>query len=336
MAILVTGGAGYIGSHTILELLNAGYNIVVVDNFSNGKEAALKRVQTLANRNFPVYDVDLLNEAELVNVFRCHDIDAVIHFASLKAVGESLEHPLRYYQNNVIGTLHLVEVMSRFSIKKLVFSSSAAVYGLPDSVPVKEDADLRPISPYGRTKKIVEEVLWDLYHSDSEWSITLLRYFNPVGAHESGWIGEDLTNTTTNLLPHIAKVAVGMQEHLFVYGNDYPTIDGTGVRDYVHVVDLALGHIKALEKVRNSLGIDVYNLGTGKGYSVLEILAAFENVSGVTIPYRIVERRQGDVAICYAEVSKAKEELGWTAKKDLLTMCLDMWNWLQTHPNGYG
>ncbi|WPZ18244.1 UDP-glucose 4-epimerase GalE [Geobacillus subterraneus] len=335
MTILVTGGAGYIGSHTCVELLNAGYDIVVVDSFCNSKPEALKRVSEITGKEFPIYNVDLLQKEELETVFSEHEIEAVIHFAGLKAVGESVAIPLRYYHNNITGTLMLCEVMQAYGVKKMVFSSSATVYGIPERVPISEDFPLKATNPYGRTKLMIEEILRDLYASDNSWSIALLRYFNPIGAHPSGRIGEDPNGIPNNLMPYITQVAVGKLKELRVFGNDYPTVDGTGVRDYIHVVDLAIGHVKALEKVMNTTGVEAYNLGTGRGYSVLELISAFEKVTGIKIPYKIVGRRPGDVAICYADPTKAKEELGWVATRGIEEMCRDAWRWQSNNPNGY-
>lgn len=335
MTILVTGGAGYIGSHTCVELLNAGYDIVVVDSFINSKPEALKRVSEITGKEFPVYHIDLLQKDELETVFSRHSIEAVIHFAGLKAVGESVAIPLRYYHNNITGTLMLCEVMQAYGVKKMVFSSSATVYGTPEHVPISEDFPLQATNPYGRTKLMIEEILRDLYVSDNEWSIALLRYFNPIGAHPSGRIGEDPNGIPNNLMPYITQVAVGKLKELRVFGNDYPTVDGTGVRDYIHVVDVAIGHVKALEKVMNTTGVEAYNLGTGRGYSVLELVSAFEKVTGIKIPYKIVGRRPGDVAICYADPTKAKEELGWVATRGIEEMCRDAWRWQSNNPNGY-
>lgn len=335
MAVLVTGGAGYIGSHTCVELLNSGYEIVVVDNLSNSKPESLKRVMDITGKYFKIYSVDLLNREELEKIFLENKIEAVIHFAGLKAVGESVEIPLKYYHNNITGTLMLCEVMQKYGVKKIVFSSSATVYGMPKHVPISEDSPLNATNPYGRTKLMIEEILRDLYISDSEWSIALLRYFNPIGAHESGLIGEDPNGIPNNLMPYITQVAVGKLKELRVFGNDYPTVDGTGVRDYIHVVDLAIGHLKALEKIISTTGVDAYNLGTGRGYSVLEMVDAFEKASGQKIPYIIVERRPGDVAVCYADPSKAKEDLGWIATRGIEKMCEDSWRWQSNNPNGY-
>jgi len=335
MAILVTGGAGYIGSHTCIELLNAGHEIIVLDNFSNSKPESLNRVKELTGKDFPVYEADLLDFEEVDEVFANNEIEAVIHFAGLKAVGESVSVPLHYYHNNITGTLVLCEVMKKYDVKKLVFSSSATVYGMPERVPISEDFPLSATNPYGRTKLMIEEILRDLAVADPSWSIAILRYFNPIGAHESGRIGEDPNGIPNNLMPYITQVAVGKLQELKVFGSDYPTVDGTGVRDYIHVVDLAIGHLKAVEKVMNSIGVDAYNLGTGTGYSVLQLVSAFENASGVEIPYQIVDRRPGDIAICYADPAKASKELGWTAKRGIEDMCRDSWRWQKNNPEGY-
>jgi UDP-glucose 4-epimerase len=335
MSILVTGGAGYIGSHTCVELLDAGYEIVLVDNLDNSKPESLKRIKELTGKDFAFYQVDLLDRDALVGVFTENKIDAVIHFAGLKAVGESVAQPLRYYHNNITGTLILAEVMEQFGVEKIVFSSSATVYGMPKQVPISEDFSLSATNPYGRTKLMIEEILRDVYTSNNKWSIALLRYFNPIGAHESGRIGEDPNGIPNNLMPYITQVAVGKLKQLNVFGSDYPTVDGTGVRDYIHVVDLAKGHLKALEKVMNSTGVEAYNLGTGKGYSVLEMVKAFENASGKKVPYQISERRPGDIAECYADPTKAKTELGWEAEKGIEEMCKDSWKWQSENPNGY-
>lgn len=327
MAILVTGGAGYIGSHTCVELLNAGYEIVMIDNFSNSKPEALKHICEITGRKFTFYEVDILNRTTLESVFSENAIDAVIHFAGLKAAGESVEMPLCYYNNNVLGTIVLCEVMKKYGVKRMVFSSSAAVYGIPDHVPVTEDFPLSAVNPYGRTKIIIEEILRDLFISDSEWSIALLRYFNAVGAHDSGYLGEDPKGIPNNLATYITRVALGKSEELKVFGNDYPTYDGTGIRDYIHVADLAAGHLRAVEKVMPLKGVNAYNLGTGTGFSVLQIVDFFERICGRKIPYRIVGRRPGDVAICYADPGKAKRELGWVAKRGIEEMCADAWRW---------
>ncbi|OXS59086.1 UDP-galactose 4-epimerase [Bacillus sp. V-88] len=335
MAILLTGGAGYIGSHTCIELLNAGYDIIVVDNFSNSKPEALKRVSEITRKYFRTYCLDLQNREGLEKVFTDNEIEAVIHFAGSKAVGESVHFPLKYYENNMNSTITLCEVMKKFHVNKLVFSSSATVYGATDTVPITEETPLKATNPYGRTKQMIEELLQDLYDSDREWSIALLRYFNPVGAHESGRIGEDPNGIPNNLMPYISQVAIGKLEKLQVFGDDYPTVDGTGVRDYIHVVDLAIGHVKALERLLTTSGIDAYNLGTGKGYSVLEVLSAYERAAGKTIPYTVVEKRPGDVAVCYADTSKAKEKLNWEAVKGIDEMCRDSWRWQNHNPFGY-
>jgi UDP-glucose 4-epimerase len=336
MAILVTGGAGYIGSHTCVELLHMGYELIIVDNFSNSKSESLSRIKEITEKDFKFYEVDLLDRDGLEKVFAENHIDAVIHFAGLKAVGESVSIPLHYYHNNITGTLILCEVMKKFGVKKLVFSSSATVYGMPERVPISEDFPLGATNPYGRTKLMIEEILRDLYVADNSWSIALLRYFNPIGAHQSGRIGEDPNGIPNNLMPYITQVAVGKLSELRVFGNDYPTPDGTGVRDYIHVVDLANGHLKALEKVMASTGVEAYNLGTGTGYSVLELVSAFEKASELKIPYQIVERRPGDVAVCYADPTKARTELGWVAEKGIEDMCRDSWRWQKNNPNGYG
>jgi UDP-glucose 4-epimerase len=335
MRILVTGGAGYIGSHTCVELLKAGYEVVVVDNLSNSKEEAIHRVEEISQGRVEFHRVDLLDEAGLEAVFRRGRVEAVIHFAGLKAVGESVAQPLRYYHNNVTGTLVLLKVMGAHGVKDLVFSSSCTVYGEPQRVPITEDFPLSATNPYGRTKLIIEDMLRDLYVADPSWNVALLRYFNPVGAHPSGRIGEDPNGIPNNLLPYIAQVAVGRLKQLSVFGGDYPTPDGTGVRDYIHVVDLATGHLKALEKLRQKPGVVAYNLGTGRGNSVLEVVAAFERASGREIPYRIVARRPGDVALTYADPSKAQRELGWRAELGLDEMCADVWRWQENNPNGY-
>ncbi|GAM12027.1 UDP-glucose 4-epimerase GalE [Mesobacillus selenatarsenatis] len=335
MAILVTGGAGYIGTHTCVELLNENHEIIVVDNFDNSKPEALKRVKEITGQDFKFYEVDLLDREGLRKVFAENDIDAVIHFAGLKAVGESVSIPLRYYHNNITGTLVLCEVMQEFNVKKLVFSSSATVYGMPEEVPISESFPLSATNPYGRTKLMIEEILRDLYVSDDSWSIALLRYFNPIGAHESGRIGEDPNGIPNNLMPFITQVAVGKLDELKVFGSDYPTVDGTGVRDYIHVVDLAKGHLKAVEKVLSATGAEAYNLGTGTGYSVLEVVNAFEKASGKKIPYKVVERRPGDIAECYANPDKAAGELGWKAEKGIEEMCKDSWKWQSNNLNGY-
>jgi UDP-glucose 4-epimerase len=335
MRVLVTGGAGYIGTHTCVELLNAGNDIVVVDNFSNSKPEAIRRVRELTGKEFKFYQSDLLDTDELGKIFASNYIDAVIHFAGLKAVGESVKLPLWYYHNNFMGTLRLCEVMKNYGVKKLVFSSSATVYGMPETVPISEVFPLKATNPYGRTKQMIEEMLRDLYVSDAGWGVALLRYFNPIGAHKSGRIGEDPNGIPNNLLPYISQVAIGKLSELRVFGNDYPTVDGTGVRDYIHVVDLAIGHLSALEAIVGSSGVEAYNLGTGKGYSVLEIAAAFEKASGRRIPFRYTERRRGDIGICYADPAKAKAALHWVAMRGIDEMCEDSWRWQSSNPNGY-
>ena len=339
MKVLVTGGAGYIGSHVCLELLNGGHDVVVVDNLSNSREFALRRVQRIAARPLEFHRVDLCDRDALASVFRSARIDAVIHLAALKAVSDSICRPLEYYHNNLTGTITLCQVMKDFGIRDLVFSSSAAVYGRSKRIPIDEREPVRVSdidSPYGRSKAIIEQVLKDLYVSDNDWNIILLRYFNPIGAHESGEIGEDSNGFASNLLPNVARVAIGRLAELPIYGCDYPTPDGTAVRDYIHVADLSLGHLKALEKLVSNPGIVSYNLGTGRGYSVLEVIAAFEEASGRAIPYRVVPRRPGDVAASYADPSKAERELNWLAARDLGDMCADAWRWYSKHPNGHG
>jgi UDP-glucose 4-epimerase len=336
MAILVTGGAGYIGSHTCIELLNAGFDVIVVDNLMNSKEEALKRVMKITGKTLEFHKVDLLDEKALDSVFSNNNIEAVIHFAGLKAVGESVAMPLHYYHNNITGTLNLCSVMRKHKVKNLVFSSSATVYGDPHKMPITEDFPLSATNPYGRTKLMIEEILRDLYKADETLNIAILRYFNPVGAHASGLIGEDPNGIPNNLLPYITQVAVGKLKELRVFGNDYNTPDGTGVRDYIHVVDLALGHLKALEKLKTNPGIVTYNLGTGKGYSVLDIVNAFSKASKKDIPYKIIDRRPGDIAACYADPAKAKAELGWEALKGIDEMCVDSWRWQFNNPEGYG
>jgi len=335
MKILVTGGAGYIGSHTCLELLQAGFEVIVVDNLSNSKEASLKRVQELTGKTLSFHKVDLLDKKALSAVFDKYSFDAVVNFAGLKAVGESVVIPLRYYHNNVTGTIILCEVMKEHNVKNIVFSSSATIYGDPHKVPITEDFPLSPANPYGSTKLMIETILKDLYHSDKYWNVALLRYFNPVGAHPSGRIGEDPNGIPNNLMPYISQVAVGKLAKLSVFGNDYPTPDGTGIRDYIHVVDLAKGHLIALDKLKTDPGLIIYNLGTGQGYSVFEMIAAFEKASGKKIPYEVVGRRSGDIATCYADPTKAQKELGWSAKRNIDDMCADTWRWQSNNPNGY-
>ncbi|MFD2111758.1 UDP-glucose 4-epimerase GalE [Thiorhodococcus fuscus] len=335
MRVLVTGGAGYIGSHTCVELLAAGMEVVVVDNLSNSKQEALRRVQSIAGRPLGFIRADLRDRAALDAIFGSHDFDAVIHFAGLKAVGESVQKPLEYYDNNIGGTLRLCEAMAAAGVKRIVFSSSATVYGDPASVPIREDFPLSATNPYGRSKLFIEEILRDLWISDPHWSVSLLRYFNPVGAHPSGLIGEDPNGIPNNLMPYIAQVAVGKLPELRVFGNDYPTPDGTGVRDYIHVVDLARGHLAALRRLQGGPGVMTHNLGTGQGYSVLEMVAAFERASERPIPYRIVERRAGDIATCYADPERAREELGWQAEYGIDAMVADTWRWQSMNPRGF-
>jgi len=335
MAILVTGGAGYIGSHTCVELLNAGYEIIIVDNFSNSKPEVLKRIEELSQKSFKFYQVDLLEQEKLEQVFAANNIEAVIHFAGLKAVGESVQVPLSYYHNNLTGTFILCKLMEKYGVKKIVFSSSATVYGNPKNVPILEDFPLSATNPYGRTKLMIEDILQDLFVADHDWSIALLRYFNPIGAHESGRMGEDPNGIPNNLMPYITQVAVGKREKLSIFGDDYPTHDGTGVRDYIHVVDLAQGHLKAIEKIMSTKGVHIYNLGTGRGYSVLDVVKNFQKATGKNIPYLITERRAGDIAECYADSSKAKKELNWVAQKSLEDMCRDSWRWQENNPQGY-
>ncbi|MBR5605527.1 MAG: UDP-glucose 4-epimerase GalE [Verrucomicrobia bacterium] len=325
--ILLTGGAGYIGSHTAVELLEAGYEVLCVDNCYNSSPDALKRVEKITGKTVKFYQDDILDADAIRRIFSENKIDAVIHFAGLKAVGESVSVPLKYYHNNISGTVVLCEAMQEAGVKRIVFSSSATVYGLPKSLPIREDFPLSATNPYGRTKLMIEEILRDVAVSDSEWSISILRYFNPVGAHKSGQIGESPRGIPNNLMPYIAQVATGKLAKLRVFGNDYPTPDGTGVRDYIHVTDLALGHLAALKRALTKTGVDVYNLGTGNGYSVLQLLKAFEKASNKTIPYEIVERRPGDIAACYADPSKAKAELGWQATRGVDEMCEDVWRW---------
>ena len=334
MRVFITGGAGFIGSHTCVALLQAGYDIVVADNLSNAKLEAVHRITQITGKAFPFYQVDIRDRAGLEQIFSAYDIDAVIHFAGLKAVGESVRKPLEYYQNNVAGTLVLCEVMRQFGCKKMVFSSSATVYGPQNPIPYREEFPTGPVNPYGFTKLMVEQILTDLGHSDPEWSISLLRYFNPIGAHESGLIGEDPNGIPNNLLPYICQVAVGKLEKLHVFGNDYDTPDGTGIRDYVHVCDLAEGHLKALEYVSGHTGVDAVNLGTGRGCSVLEVVAAYERACGKPIPYVVDPRRPGDIGEYYADPSKAKAVFGWEAKRSLDDMCRDSWNFTQNNPAG--
>ena len=336
MSILVTGGAGFIGSHTCVELLNAGFEVVIVDNFYNSQPESLNRIKKITGKDFKFYEVDIRDKAGLDKVFSENKIDAVIHFAGLKAVGESCQKPLEYYENNIGGTVTLCEAMRDAGCKKIVFSSSATVYGSDNVSPLTENMKIGgTTNPYGTTKYMIELILQDLYASDNEWSVVILRYFNPIGAHESGMIGENPNGIPNNLMPYITQVAIGKLPQLSVFGDDYDTHDGTGVRDYIHVVDLALGHIKAVEKALNSNEINAYNLGTGTGYSVLDIVKAFEKASGQTVNYKIVDRRPGDLATCYSDPSKALNELGWKAVRDLNKMCEDSWRWQKNNPNGF-
>jgi len=333
--ILVTGGAGYIGSHTCVELLNKGYDVIVVDNLSNSSSESLKRVKEITGKEPVFCKINILEKENLQTVFKNHTINTVIHFAGLKAVGESTEIPLKYYHNNITGTLILLELMQEYNVKNIVFSSSATVYGDPASLPITEDFPTTTTNPYGSTKLFIEEILKDLYKSDNSWNIALLRYFNPVGAHESGKIGEDPNDIPNNLMPYISQVAIGKLKELSVFGNDYSTHDGTGVRDYIHVVDLAKGHIAALSKLDKTPGLVIYNLGTGQGYSVLELVNAFEKITGKKIPYKIVQRRPGDIAACYANPEKALKELNWKTRFGIDEIVRDTWNWQTKNPNGY-
>ena len=335
MAILITGGAGYIGSHTMVELLNAGRELVVVDNFMNSKPVALDRVRKITGKDFKFFEVDLLDKETLDRVVRENNIDSCIHFAGLKAVGESCAKPLLYYHNNITGTLNLCDVLQKHGAKRIVFSSSATVYGNPASVPITEDFPLSTTNPYGETKLMIERILSDLYKADNEWSISILRYFNPIGAHSSGLIGEDPQGIPNNLLPYITQVAAGRRECLSVFGNDYKTHDGTGVRDYIHVVDLARAHLKAIERAETLTGVEQFNIGTGVGYSVLDIVHAYEKATGIKINYQIVDRRPGDIDECYANPKKAAELLGWSAEYNIEDMCRDSYNWQLKNPRGY-
>lgn len=333
--VLVTGGAGYIGSHTIVQLLNENYKVIVIDNLSNSKQESLNRVKIITGKEVKFYQGDILDKELLEKIFSDENIDSVIHFAGLKAVGESVEIPIRYYQNNISGTLVLCEVMKKHNVLNIVFSSSATVYGDPHKVPITEDFPLSATNPYGRSKLMIEEILKDLYVSDNKMNIAILRYFNPVGAHKSGLIGENPNGIPNNLLPYISQVAVGIRPNLNIWGNDYNTPDGTGVRDYIHVEDLANGHLKALEKLEENPGYVVYNLGTGQGNSVLEMIRAFEKASGKNIPFEFKSRRPGDIAKCYADPQKAESELKWKAVKSVDEMCEDIWRWQSKNPNGY-
>jgi len=335
MKILVTGGAGYIGSHTCLELLHAGYELIVIDNLCNSKDESLRQVQELTGKKLDFYKLDLRDREALEAVFTDNPIKAVVHFAGLKAPGESVNDPLRYFHNNVTGTLILLEVMQKHGVNNIVFSSSATVYGEAKTVPITEDFPLSVLNPYGRTKLMIEDILRDLSHAEPNWNIAILRYFNPVGAHSSGRIGEDPNGIPNNLMPYVAQVAVGRQPFIRVWGNDYPTPDGTGIRDYIHVMDLALGHLKALEKLEQKPGLVTYNLGTGRGYSVMEVIAAFEKACQKKLPYKVMQRRPGDAAISYADPSKANHDLNWYANRTIEDMCRDVWSWQSQNPNGY-
>lgn len=336
MKILVTGGAGYIGSHTCVELLDAGYEVVILDNLYNSSKKAVDRIEEITGKKVTFYENDMLDKAALENIFSKEKIDCVIHFAGLKAVGESVAKPLEYYQNNITGTLTLVEVMREHGCKNIIFSSSATVYGDPAFIPITEECPKgTPTNPYGWTKSMLEQILTDLHTADEEWNVILLRYFNPIGAHKSGMIGEDPKGIPNNLLPYVAQVAIGKLECVGVFGDDYDTPDGTGVRDYIHVVDLAIGHVKAIDKIKENPGVKVYNLGTGNGYSVLDVIKAFSKACGKDVPYQIKERRPGDIATCYSDASLAKKELGWEAQYGIDEMCADSWNWQSKNPNGY-
>ena len=336
MRILVTGGAGYIGSHTCIELINAGYDVVVLDNLCNSSKESLNRVEKIVGREIKFYEADIRDAKALKEIFAAEEIDAVIHFAGLKAVGESVAKPLEYYDNNINGTLVLCSAMKDAGVKNIIFSSSATVYGDPAFIPITEECPKgQCTNPYGWSKSMLEQILTDIHTSDPEWNVVLLRYFNPVGAHKSGTIGENPKGIPNNLMPYITQVAVGKREFLGVFGDDYNTPDGTGVRDYIHVVDLADGHVKALKKIEEKAGVCVYNLGTGNGYSVLDMVKAFSKACGKDLPYKILERRPGDIAMCYADPAKAKEELGWEAIRGLDEMCEDSWRWQSTNPNGY-
>ena len=336
MAILITGGAGFIGSHTAVEFLNAGYDVVIADNYVNSSPKVLDRIREITGKEFRAYEVDLCDKEALRRVFvENPDIDSAIHFAGLKAVGESVAQPGRYYRNNLLSTLNLVELMAQYNAKRIVFSSSATVYGSPKTVPIREDFPLSTTNPYGETKLMIERILKDVWFADKDWSVSILRYFNPIGAHKSGLIGEDPNGIPNNLLPYVAQVAAGKLACLGVFGNDYPTPDGTGVRDYIHVVDLAKAHLKALQRADQVTGVEYYNIGTGVGYSVLDIVHAYEKASGLKVPYKIVARRPGDIATCYADPTKAAEILGWHAEFGIEDMCRDMANWQKKNPNGY-
>lgn len=335
MSILVTGGAGYIGSHTVVELLNLSKEVIIVDNFSNSNPIVLDRIRDISSKDFKFYNVDTTNSEELEIVFKENNIDAVIHFAAYKAVGESVAKPLEYYSNNIINTLTVLNLMKKYNVKNFVFSSSATVYGDPHTCPITEDFPLSTTNPYGATKLMIEDMLRDIAKADPSFNIAILRYFNPVGAHSSGLIGEDPNDIPNNLMPYVSQVAVGKLKKLSIFGNDYDTHDGTGVRDYIHVVDLAQGHVKALDKLKTNCGLVTYNLGTGNGYSVLDMVNSFSAASGQDVPYKIVDRRPGDVAKCYADPTKANNELGWKAQYGIKEMCEDAWRWQSNNPNGY-
>ena len=337
MAILVTGGAGYIGSHTVVELQNSGYDVIVCDNLSNSSKTSLERVKMITGKDVPFYLADIRDREAMNEIFEKEQIDSVIHFAGLKAVGESVAKPWEYYDNNITGTLTLIDVMRKHNVKNIIFSSSATVYGIPEYSPITEDFPKgQCMHPYGWTKSMLEQILSDMYTSDSSWNVVILRYFNPIGAHKSGLIGEDPSGIPNNLMPYVTQVAVGKRPDLGVFGNDYNTHDGTGVRDYIHVVDLAIGHVKALRKIEENAGLKIYNLGTGTGYSVLDIVHNFEDATGVPVPYSIKPRRPGDIDIYYASPKKAREELGWEAQYGVKEMCEDSWRWHKMNPNGYG
>ena len=337
MSILITGGAGFIGSHTAVEFLEAGYDVVIADNYYNSSPKALDRIKEITGKDFRAYEVDLCDKAALEQVFLENpEIDSAIHFAGLKAVGESVQKPGLYYYNNLLSTLNLVELLAKYDAKRIVFSSSATVYGMPKTVPISEDFPLSTTNPYGETKLMIERILKDLWVSDNSWSVSVLRYFNPIGAHKSGLIGENPKGIPNNLLPYVAKVAAGQLPYLSVFGNDYDTKDGTGVRDYIHVVDLAKAHLKALERAERVEGVEYFNIGTGTGYSVLEIVHAYEKATGLKVNYKIVDRRPGDIATCYANPTKAYEVLGWQAENGIEEMCRDLANWMKKNPNGYG
>ncbi len=335
MAVLVTGGVGYIGSHTSIELLENGYEVVIVDNLCNSDKIVLDRIKEITGKKPKFYEIDITDKEKLEVVFKENKIDSVIHFAALKAVGESVQMPLEYYSNNLINTLVLLDLMKKYDVKKFVFSSSATVYGNPKTCPILEDFPLSVTNPYGRTKLMVEDILRDICYADNTMDVAILRYFNPIGAHKSGKIGEEPNGIPNNIMPYITKVAVGQLPNVNVFGDDYDTIDGTGVRDYIHVLDLANGHVKALEKLEENPGLVTYNLGTGNGYSVLQLIEAVKKASGKDIPYKVTARREGDIATCYANPSKAEKELGWKAKYELDEMCEDSWRWQSNNPNGY-